>query len=249
MRFRLSDLLIFVLIFIFVAAFPVDLLPISYTYKLLVMIGLRSMLLGYYIYIIVRNRMKIFGVANIKNLLLCVPFLLISFSNLIATWIDGQFLGYQFDLLTFIFYTILTLLIAITEEIVFRLIIHNALYRTSSIKRIFASAGIFALMHLLNIVNISSLGSLVDVLIQTVYTFALGLLLGILYEYSHSLTGAIILHFCFNFFNKVLFEYLGGVTSNLAYYLTAVICGIIVGVYALLITIFVFRRHDRYYRA
>ena len=249
MRFNYRDLLLFVLIFIFVAAFPVDLLPITYPYKLLVLIGLRLMLLGYYVYIIAKNRIKIFGIANIKNLLLCVPFVLISFSNIIATSIDGEFVGITEEPLVMAFATTLTLLTAITEEIIFRLFIQNALYRASSIKRIFASAGIFALMHLLRMVNVSSVDALVTVLLQTVYTFGLGLLLGVLYEYSHSLTGAIILHFCFNFFNETLFLYLGCAPSNLAYYLTALATGVVVGLYAFLITWLIFRKYDRYYRA
>ena len=249
MRFKYSDLLLFILIFVFVAAFPVDLLPIDYAYKLLVLIGLRLMLLSYYIYIIIKWRIKIFGVENIKNLLFCIPFVLIGFSNIIATKIDGTFGPIVTEPLVMVFLSILTLLTAITEEIIFRLFIQNALYRTSSVKRIFASAGIFALMHLLRMVNVSSIDALISVLLQTVYTFGLGLLLGVLYEYSHSLVGAIILHFCFNFFNDTLFTYLNCNPSTLSYYLSAVGTAIIVGIYALLITIFIFRKYNRYYRS
>ena len=248
MRFRFSDLLLFVLIFIFVAAFPVDLIPVSLFYQLLIRIGLRLMLLAYYIYIIIKNKMKVFGVANIINVLLCIPFVLISFSNITASLIDGGFSGINEETNVFIAKVIMTILIAISEEIVFRLFIHNSLYNTSSIKRIFASAGIFALMHLLNIVNVRYLGALVTVLLQTVYTFGLGLLLGILYEYGHSLLGAILLHFCFNFFNETLYEYLGGYCSNMSFYLSAVGFAIVVGIYALLITVFYFRKYGIYYR-
>ena len=249
MRFRFSDLLLFVLIFVFVTAFPVDLIPVNLFWQLMIRIGLRLMLLGYYIYIIIKNRMKVFGVANIINVLLCIPFVLISFSNITASLIDGGFSGVIEENSVFVAKIIMTLLIAISEEIVFRLFIHNSLYNTSSIKRIFASAGIFALMHLLNIVNVRYLEALVTVLLQTVYTFGLGLLLGVLYEYGHSLTGAILLHFCFNFFNETLYEYLGGYCSNAAFYLTAVGYTIVVGVYAALITMFYFRKYNIYYRS
>lgn len=249
MRFRFSDLLLFVLIFVFVTAFPVDLIPVNLFWQLMIRIGLRLMLLGYYIYIIIKNRMKVFGVANIINVLLCIPFVLISFSNITASLIDGGFSGVIEENSVLVAKIIMTLLIAISEEIVFRLFIHNSLYNTSSIKRIFASAGIFALMHLLNIVNVRYLEALVTVLLQTVYTFGLGLLLGILYEYGHSLTAAILLHFCFNFFNETLYEYLGGYCSNAAFYLTAVGYAIVVGAYAALITMFYFRKYNIYYRS
>ena len=249
MRFRFIDLILFILLFIFVAAFPVDYIPVSYTYKLLILIGLRSLLLGYYIYIIIKNRVKIFGIANIKNLLLCTPFLLIGASNFIATWIDGEFIGITMEPLTFAFLSILTLITAITEEIIFRLIIHNALFLASSIKRIFASAGIFALLHLVNMFNVASIDALVTVLLQVAYTFGVGLLLGVFYEYSHSLTGAVVLHFAFNFFNQTLLTYVGGIPSNTSMYLTAIVISVVVGAYAALITFFIFRKYNRYYRA
>ena len=249
MRFRFSDLLLFVLLFIFVAAFPVDLIPVRLFFQILIKIGLRLLLLAYYIYIIIRNRMKVFGIANIINVLLCIPFVLISFSNITASLIDGGFIGVIEETDVFIANVILTLLIAISEEIVFRLFIHNSLYNTSSIKRIFASAGIFALMHLLNIVNVRYLDTLITVLLQTVYTFGLGLLLGVLYEYGHSLIAAIVLHFCFNFFNENLYEYLGGYCSNMSFYLTAIGYTIVVGTYAVLITMFYFRKYNIYYRS
>lgn len=248
MRFRFSDLLLFILIFIFVAAFPVDLIPVAPIYQLAIIVGLRGLLVAYYIYIIIKYRIKVFGIANIKNLLLCLPFFLVAASNMIAAGIDGGFNGVFDSPWVLVLNTIYTLFIAVSEEIVFRLFIHNSLANTSSVKRIFGSAAIFALMHLLNIINVRYLDALVTVLLQTVYTFGLGLLLGVLYEYSHSLTGAMLLHFCFNFFNTTLFQYLNGYTSTLAFYLTAVVIAVVVGAYALLITIFYFIKHSLYFR-
>lgn len=249
MRFRYNDLLLFILIFVFVAAFPIDLIPVEYAYKLLILIGLRLLMLSYYIYIIIKWRIKIFGIANIRNLLLCIPFFIVSFSNLIATSIDGEFLGPIVTPMVMAFTTILTFISAVTEEIVFRLFIHNALYRTSSLKRILASAGIFALMHLLRMVNVSSVDALVSVLLQVVYTFGLGILLGIMYEYSHSLSGCVLLHFVFNFCNETLVVYLNARTSDISYYLTALVLTVVVGGYAAAILFLVFRKYNLYYRS
>ena len=248
MRFRLSDLLLFALLFVFVAAFPVDLIPLDLTYQLLVRIGLRLLLLTYYIYIIVKYKIKVFGNANIRNLLLCLPFFIVCGSNFVASSIVGGFAGPTLSPIDMTLTTILTLFVAISEEIVFRLFIHNNLLVSSSIKRIFYSASIFALMHLLNMVNVRTVASLITVLIQAVYTFGLGILLGVMYEYSYSLVGCVILHFCFNFFNDTLFEYFGGNPSPLSFYLTAAVCGVIVLTYAVLITLLYFQKHDRYFR-
>ena len=249
MKFKIVDLLIFCLLFVFVAAFPVDLIPIAEEYKLIILIGLRLLILAYYIYICVRNRINVFKFYNWKRLLLFTPFLLACFSNLIAASFKNGYPGivtmsgtYFALLIVFHFVT------AIVEEMLFRLFIQSALVGVGSLKRIFASAGIFALMHLLNIVNIASIDGLITVLVQSVYTFGLGILLGFVYEYSYSLMGCIFLHFSFNFFNTVLFQYLGCYCSDFAFYMTAVVITIILAVYTLLIYLFVLTKNDRYFR-
>ena len=249
MRFRFNDLLLFLLLFVFVAAFPVNLITKDPSGQLAIQIGLRLLILAYYVYLIIKNRIKVFGVANIRNLLICTPFVLIGTSNIIATLIDGYFVLGEPDYLYVSLFTIYHLVAVIIEEIVFRLFIHSALVRTTSTKRIFASAGIFALVHLLNIVNISSVDALLGVAEQVIYSFGLGILLGLVYEYSHSLTGCVILHFSFNFLNTILPFILGAHNGVLAYYLSAIISAVVVGGYAAIIWIFVFKRPERYYRS
>ena len=104
-------------------------------------------------------------------------------------------------------------------------------------------------MHLVNAVNIRSVEALLTVLIQTVYTFGLGLLLGYLFEFSHSLVGAVVLHFSFNLFNTIIYEGFGGYTNELAFYLSAIVFGVIVGVYAICVYLFYLRKYNLYYRS
>ena len=249
MKFRFTDLLVFALLFIFVAAFPVDLFHIEETYKLLIQISLRLLILVYYIYICFVNRINIFKFYNLRRLLLFFPFLLARFSNLIAFGLDGaNAIGSTMSsgyLSLFIIYHFLG---AIVEEFLFRLFIQSALVRVGSIKRIIYAAAIYALFHLLNMVNISTVDGLVTVLIQVAYNFGLGILLGFIYEYTYSLPACIMLHFLFNFFNTVLYKYLGCVTSNFAFYMTAVVIAVVLIAYTFLIYWFVLRRNDRYFR-
>lgn len=248
MRFKLSDVLVFALLFVFVIAFPVDLFPISGFYKLLIQIGLRILILIYYIFLLIVNRINIFKFYNWKRMVLFTPFLLACFSNLIASAIDGGISGIiTMDSSYFILLIIYHLLVAILEEFLFRLIIQSSLINASPLKRIFASAGIFALMHLLNIVNISSIDGLVTVLIQVVYNFGLGILLGFVYEYSYSLPGSIFLHFSFNFFNTALYQYLGCGCSDFTLYMTAVVIAVILASYTFLIYRFVLSNKKQYY--
>ena len=249
MKFKITDLLIFALLFIFVAAFPVDLFPISDTYRLLIRISLRLLILFYYIYICFVNRINIFKFYNFKRIVLFLPFLLACFSNLIAAGIDGGYTGIitmsDGYLSLFIIYHFLG---AVVEEFLFRFFIQASLVNVGSIKRILYGALIFALFHLLNIVNISSVDGLIDVLIQVGYNFGLGLLLGFLYEYTYSLPACILLHFFFNFFNTVLYQYLGCVTTDFTFYMTAVVIAAILAGYIILIYYFVLKRTSRYFR-
>ena len=249
MKFRVSDILIFCLLFIFIIAFPVDLFPVTATIKLVIHISLRALILGYYIYVCIRNRVNFFKFFNWKRLLLFVPFFLACFSNLIASGIDHGYSGITTMSDTYLSLLIVFhLLTAIIEEMLFRGFIQSSLVGVGSLKRILASAGIFALMHLLNIVNISTVDGLVTVLIQTVYTFGLGILLGFIYEYSYSLVGCIVLHFTFNFFNTILFEYLGCYASDFTFYMTAVVIAIALAAYTFLVYRLILTKNDRYFR-
>ena len=168
---------------------------------------------------------------------------------MIATTIDG---GYpviaETNTVILSLSIIINLLIAITEEILFRLFIHSSLIAAGSLKRIFASAGIFALAHLLRIVNVASVADLVSVLIQVVYCFGLGLMLGFIIEYSYSLVGCVFLHFSFNLLNMVLFPYISSTSSMMAFYLTAIVIAVALAIYTFLIYWFVLSRNERYFR-
>lgn len=249
MKFKFVDLLLFSLLFIFVNSFPIELITSDPVLILVIRISLRALLLAYDIYILWKNRINIFKFANYRNVGLFIPFILICFSNIIAAGLAGS----QFTLavnpiilsLTILYY----LLGVILEELLFRYFIQTSLVYASSLKRIFASAGIFALFHLLNIVNISQVSQLISLASQVVYAFGLGLLLALIYEYSYSIPACICLHFLFNFFNKIFVTNIYIISiPDIYYYLTAVVIGVIVGVYALLIYLLVLRRNDRYFR-
>ena len=248
MKFKLIDLLIFALLFIFVAAFPVDYFHIDLVYQYVIRISLLALILSYYIYICYVGHINIFKFYNLRRMVLFIPFLLICFSNLIAAKIDGAYgvSTLSTDLLAVMI--VFHFLQAVVEEFLFRLFIQGSLVRVGSIKRIFYGALIFAAFHLLNMVGIRSVDGLVTVLVQIVYSFGLGILLGFVYEYTYSLPACIFLHFAFNFFNTVLYKYLGCVSSDFSFYMTAVVVTSVVGLYTFLIYWFVLRRNDRYFR-
>lgn len=250
MKFRFIDILLFALVFIFVNAFPVDLLPVNAIGQIAIRISLRFVLLIYYCYTLWRNRINIFKFANYKRVLLFAPFILVCFSNIVAAAIAG--LSFQVGAIDPLYVSLIVvyhLFGVIVEELLFRLFIQSSLVYASSLKRILASAGIFALFHLVNMVNVSSLDALANVAIQVVYSFGLGLLLALIVEYTYSIPTCIVFHLLFNFFNMILVENIFCLSIPvLTYYLTAVGAALIVGIYAILIYIFVLNRNDRYFR-
>ena len=119
-RFRFLDLLLFALLFIFVNAFPVDLITSDYTVRLILRIGLRLLLLAYDIYLLIKNRINIFKFANYRRGLLFIPFILVCFSNLIAASISKVPMTYVADPLNVSLLCLYHIVGVIIEELLFR---------------------------------------------------------------------------------------------------------------------------------
>lgn len=95
-----------------------------------------------------------------------------------------------------IFVIILICLISpISEEILYRGAIFSYLRKNYSLKfSIFTQALIFSIFHF-------------DI-IQSMYTFILGIILGVIYRYTNSLIGVILMHMLFNIFGTFILPYL-----------------------------------------
>ena len=244
MKLSRIDILIYLLLFICIISLPVGWLKLPLLYELIILIGVRLLLLGIFIYKICKNKIKVFGNCAIKELLIFLPFFLICFSNIFASLFGGGFLLSETTILILFLQIFLCLLSAILEEIVFRLFIHNSLDNYSPLKRIIVGAFIFAICHFINVLNVRSINGFINLLLQTLYTFGLGLVLGFIYEYSHSLTFVVILHFVFNLLNDILYRFFGGYTTRLAFILTAVGITVLAAAYGITLYIFKFRKKE-----
>ena len=252
MKFKLVDIILFSLLFIFVVSFPVNMLGLSLTWQYVISIGLKLLLLAYNCYILWARRINIFKFANYRNAIFFIPFLLACFSNLIAMKIEGVEYVVYYEPVLLSLVIVSTILTAINEEILFRFYIQGSLVYSSTLKRVLVSAAIFALFHLLTLVQVRSVYYLVRVLVQVVYTFGLGIILGLMYEYTYSLPLCMGFHFAFNFVNQVVITnmllFKSGTEYTLSFYLTAVVIGAILVAYGVCIYLFRFRKNDRYFR-
>ncbi|HIX29264.1 MAG TPA: CPBP family intramembrane metalloprotease [Candidatus Blautia stercoravium] len=126
-------------------------------------------------------------------ILAILNFLSIDFSNTIST-------------LQVISFFMNTMLGVIFEELVFRGIIQNMIVEKYEVckksvwKGIVTSSFIFALMHLLNLIGQPYF--ILGTVTQVIYTFCLGIMLGVVYFFSKNIWTVILLHFIFNIFGS-----------------------------------------------
>lgn len=245
-KFSIFDTLIVSFLFIFVVSFPFDyfssFLP---TYGILLLkIIFRIFLLGYSLKIIIQNNIS-FGKINFRNIALFIPFLIACFTNLISVLFNNSYIfTSSFDIKLFL-EIIIVILTAINEEIVFRLFVYNSLKIQNRLLKILAGAAIFGAFHLLNLISPSFVTLLPIVLLQSVYTFGLGLILCFIYEFGFSLIPCIIYHFIFNFFNqlfvtKIMIVY----QDNYAYIIIAVVVSLVLATYGLLLYFLKFKKEN-----
>ena len=176
---------------------------------------------------------------NAKNLLLFLPLLIACISNFIYAWIFNETYHPDFSIGPAIITAMITCLVlsVIAEELSFRYILLSGLPQENKLVRILISAAIFALCHLSSFLTSFWVGDLVIVL----YTFGLGIILGFIYIYGHSLIACVVYHFIFNFMNQFLFAHLYSATSWMFYLINGIIA-LLAGIYLFLIYFFILNK-------
>lgn len=138
---------------------------------------------------------------NIKYLLLLIPTIIVTASNFLYFAFAKEDIVFLYDQ-NFYLTVILNVFVVLNEEFIFRLIFINSLENKKNLRKILISAGVFGLCHLS--VFLSSFNP-VD-LIVPVYTFALGLLLSLIYLKTNSIVTCVVFHLLFNLINSLLFS-------------------------------------------
>ena len=238
-RSRVLDSAILIILLIGVATFPTNLLVKDvfwyYTIEALLMLAVLVFILFY------ENRhpeiVPYKRSFNLTNFLWLLPVILIPFSNFFYALFfqetaQPMFALYNIPQVAFISINV------VVEEYIFRRHLLGNLTHPKKIIRILISAAIFGLCH---ITRFLSTFNPLD-LIVVVYAFGLGMVLGLIYCYTNSFVACIVLHLLFNLVNDFLFISLFGVSNILWYYLINVIFAVIVGVYLLLVYLFVFEK-------
>lgn len=169
---------------------------------------------------------------NTKYLFLLIPTVIATCSNyLYFAFVPGDYSFSYSDI--FFLNVILTLFVVLNEEFIFRLVFINAFESGGNWKKILVSSAVFAICHLS---TYFSTFDPVDLIIP-VYTFALGILLGIIYTRAKSISMCIIFHFLFNVLNLYVFEMciFDGISKFGIYIIANLIISVIVGLYLLIL--------------
>lgn len=173
-----------------------------------------------------------------------LPLLILCVSNYFVLLFQKDIETSNINTKMFILKTILTVIIVILEEILFRYLLMNSLKKKYSLnKTIIYGALIFGGFHIL---NVSSLSSIPYILIQCVYTAFLGLILGFIYMTSKNVIYPIILHLLFNILNGNLISELFNIRWDLSFYLVNGVIGVLILVYLFIIQKIVIKENTNY---
>ena len=240
---KIYDLLIIILIYIGLSCIPFNLLYISPIFVTFFQILSQIITFLLILFILRKSPLKVsIKKTNSKNVILFIPLVIVCFSNFFCLLMPESklILSFNFQLLLDIF---LSVAIAWNEEYIFRLIlIDNLDSGNDSFKNILISSAIFALCHITHFLSSFNPVALIDV----IYTFGIGIVLGFIYIYSDSLIFAFIFHAIFNIINNNLSLAWIQYGDNLfLYYLINVIVALVAAVYLLIVYMIKLKKSEK----
>lgn len=191
--------------------------------------------LGFIIYLLIKMHKThigdlAFNKPTLKSLLI-LPLFVVCFSNYFVVLFDNNTIigSYSFDIIELI----KILLTALCEELTFRAVLFKEISKYNKpIKSLIISSLIFGLIHLL---NINSLGSIPVCLLQSIYSFGIGLVVGFIYLYSDNFIFLFVFHFLFNFFNDTFICSIYEINYNLIFFIVNIIIALITTLYIVLL--------------
>lgn len=196
-REKIYDILVVILSFIFVISFPWTLFIKNMPFLVISLQIFANILFFIFLIYFIKHRssltLKIGRIVWMPFIVL-LPSFIVCFSNYFLFFSVDAVFNYEPILWLRL---LLTVTVVLNEETIFRGVIQKNLKIENRFKRIVISSGIFAIFHIFNFFSTLNPFDLLTI----VYTFGLGLLLAILFEFTNSLIPPLLCHFIFNVFN------------------------------------------------
>ncbi len=238
---RVLDILFVSFVFLFLVAFPFDLMIKEKFYVYLAQTVSRIFFVAF---LLIYDRFKKLIGLSLFNFqrkdLLFIPFLFAAFCNFYYLLERNNGFNLVSDDL-FVVRIFFQLSAAMSEELLFRCVIQNNVDSKNPLIKSLIASVIFALFHLIYFFSSFEVKSL----IIPIYTFALGFLLGFIYEYGEKNFFYIAgYHFLFNLINQVVYVYLLKVEEDYLFYING-ICVALLGMIYLFILYFSFKKTSK----
>lgn len=243
-RSRVYDLLLLALIYLAICSIPLELFIKNA--PLICLIIRVCLQVAYSIFLVIYLKKQKSLQIEEKHIqfpliLLFLPLLLATVSNFFyIAFIPKDFVN-NFEY-TFFIECGLYLFVAFNEEMLFRKLLLDNMEKGSTLIKIVVGAAIFGAFHLTDFLSTFSPASLITI----VYTFALGIALGFIYEYGGSIICCIGFHFLFNVLNMSLYSRMNnGISNYWVYILVNIAVGAVLGIYLLILYIKKFRTSNQ----
>lgn len=238
---QLLNTLILVILFLMIAVLPYD---IFFPSSIVAQCHLKiTLLVCYLVFAILfihftKIRAVYTGKTKVSNIFWLLPLFFIAFTNLfydavimgtpvlnIFTSISNAFkTNPEFE----IYEIVIVILASICEEIIFRYVLQKNLLIAHKMIRIFVAAAIFAIFHITDfLAAILKLNLEPIKLLQIVYAFFIGIVLGVLYEYTNNIFVPIAFHILFNLCNDTIYNAFAssGTGAGWPFYVNAICFG------------------------
>ena len=242
---KLLDTLILILVYIGISCLPFSLFGLSETLVLIFRILGQLVIFFLFRLILKKSPLKFKErTYNRFNMILFIPVFVLCFSNFFNLLNPNNYFEFIFSI-NFLLGILLSFCVAFNEEYLFRsIIIDNIENSEKPFVKVIISASIFAACHL---TSFFSTFNPID-LIQVVYTFGLGIVLGMIYVYTESLWYCVLFHFAYNLVNSDFAQFIKYPNVDYLYYLINASVGLIVAVY-LVVIYFLFLRKTKLEKA
>lgn len=226
---KLLDTLILILIDIGISCLPFTLFGIENT--LLYIFQILGQFVIFFLFRLVLKKSPLKfkeRTYNRRNMFFFIPVFVLCFSNFFNLLNPANYIKFSFSI-DLVLLIVLSFCVAFNEEYLFRsVIIDNLDSSEKPIVKVIISASIFAACHLT--VFFSSFNP-ID-LIQVVYTFDLGIVLGLMYVYGECLWYCVLFHFAYNAINSNLAgEWIKYERMDFLYYLINTLVGLVIAAY------------------
>lgn len=142
-----------------------------------------------------------------------LPVFIACFSNYFTILFNASTIDNQIDI-SFLYRFILLVVSVVAEELLFSRLLYPNIRIKKPLYKIVVFASIFALFHLTHFLSTFNPYDLIII----AYSFGIGLVLGLINEYTSILSYCFLFHLIFNLFNNLVFESIA-IINNYALYI------------------------------